>query len=126
MKDLSKMLAGDLGESKPSKLSPQEIQAKMEVIKELMSEMVEAMGGSVKSGLGDLGALKKVTVAAPDEESLEQGLEVAQELMPKVDEMEAPEKEAEVDVAKVETEDDEEDDDLYSLMQKKKKKMAMG
>lgn len=125
MKDLAKLLSGDLSEDKPVKLSPQEIQAKMEVIKELMSEMVEAMGGSVKSGLGDLGALKKVTVAAPDEESLDEGLEVAQDLVPKMDEMEAPMKpEAEVEVAKVE--DAEEDDDLYSLMQKKKKKMALG
>lgn len=117
MKDISKLLAGE--SSAPSKLSPQEIQAKLDVIRELMEEMAEAMGGHVKSGLDELGALKKVTVAAPDEESLEAGLDVAKEVLPEV-----VEKAEEAPVAEeVKPAVEDEDNDLYSLMQKKKKKM---
>ncbi len=133
MRDLSKLLGGEA--DVPSKLSPQEIQAKMDVIKELMQEMVEAMGGDVKSGMDEMGALKKVTVAAPDAESLEEGLDVAKEIVPALPDEEAldPEAvEAKVDAGPSEEKAhpmahfmQDEGQDLYSLMQKKKKK-ALG
>lgn len=140
MKDLSKLLGG--GDAAPAKLSPQEVQAKMDVIKELMQEMVEAMGGQVKSGMDDMGALKKVTVAAPDDQSLSKGLDLAKDVAVGDDAEEGSEspeeKLAEVKDPSVELKEDavsldkpahpmahfmqDDGQDLYSLMQKKKKK----
>lgn len=119
MKDLSKMLGKD-SEMK-GKMSEQEIQAKLDVIKELMDEMMAAMGGSVKSGMDEM---KKVTVAAPDKESLLKGLDAAQEIVPEISE-EPSEEEAKMDSGEkpMMQEDEEDMSDLYSLMQKKKKKM---
>lgn len=51
--------------------------AKMDVLKELHGHMSKLMGDDVKSGL------QKVTVAAPNEKSLEKGLERAQHLIKK-------------------------------------------
>lgn len=126
MKDMMhKMMLGEAEGEKPSKLSPQEIQAKMDVIMELMSEMAEAMGADVKSGLGDLGEVKKVSVVAPDEKSLAEGLDKAKEVLPAVSEMaDEPEAKSEVVAEKKNPAlEENEPDDLYSLMQKKKKKM---
>jgi hypothetical protein len=116
------------------KMSKESIQAKLDVIAELMEELQEAMGGEVKGGLEEMLAsklpdspmlgegkdLKQVTVAAPDEESLEEGLEMAKEMTPKMAEM-SPEDESKPEM------EDEEEDDLYSQMKRKKaaaKKMA--
>ena len=121
------------------KMSKESIQAKLDVISELMEEIQEAMGSEVKGGLEEMlaekmpkgpmlghgGDMKKVTVAAPDDESLEEGLEMAKEMAPKMEEM-MPEKSEDKEVAMEDKEEESEEDDLYSQMQRKKaaKKMA--
>lgn len=72
-------------------LKPEMAQHKMEVIENLMEAMGEDMGNQLKG-------MKKVTVAAPDKEGLEEGLEKAKEVVE-----EAPMEE--------ESEDSEESDD---------------
>jgi hypothetical protein len=72
------------------KMDPMEKEAKTGILKEI-SKMAGDMMGS------DLKGLKKVTVAAPDKEGLEKGLEKAKELMgdmPEGEEAEAEEDEA--------------------------------
>jgi hypothetical protein len=68
--DFKKMLE----EKKSKKVDPMAKKAKMGVLGSLKSEMQKMMGDDVKG-------VKKVTVAAPDEESLESGLETAKELV---------------------------------------------
>lgn len=58
-------------------MSSEEIQAKMEVLQELMDMCKDKMGSSVKDGMDEM---QKVTVAAPDKASLAAGLEKAQEI----------------------------------------------
>lgn len=55
-------------------MSPEHKQAKMKVLKDLHDEMSKMMSG-------DLHGLKKVTVAAPDKQGLQEGLSKAQDLM---------------------------------------------
>jgi hypothetical protein len=55
-------------------MDPNYKQSKMKVLKDLHDEMSKLMAG-------DLGGLKKVTVAAPDKQGLQEGLSKAQELM---------------------------------------------
>lgn len=76
MKDLEKMMAKAGGKS-DEKMSDQAIQAKMDVLQELMDMCKEQMSSNVKSGMDEM---KKVTVMAPDEESLTEGLEVAKDI----------------------------------------------
>ena len=132
------------------KMSKESIQAKLDVISELMEEIQEAMGGEVKGGLEEMLAskmpsepmlgggkdLKKVTVAAPDEEGLKKGLEMAKDMAPEMSKMgeghgaeEMDESHAEhmAEMKNPKLEEEEEGDDLYSQMQRKKsmaKKMA--
>ena len=129
------------------KMSKESIQAKLDVISELMEEIQEAMGGDVKGGLEEMlaskmskepmlgGDIKKVTVAAPDAEGLEKGLEMAKEMAPDMSKMAEKHGAEEMDESHAEhmaemknpkLEEEEEGDDLYSQMQRKKaaKKMA--
>lgn len=57
-------------------MDPNYKQSKMQVLKDLHDEMSKMMAG-------DLHGLKKVTVAAPDQEGLQEGLAKAQDLMGK-------------------------------------------
>lgn len=57
-------------------MSPEYKQSKMQVLKDLHDEMSKMMAG-------DLHGIKKVTVAAPDQAGLQEGLSKAQELMGK-------------------------------------------
>lgn len=105
MEELMKMLA----KKKDDKMSPDEVQAKMDVIKELLGMADEHMGSKVKSGLDDM---QKVSVMAPDSESLEAGLDKAQDLvgaMPEDedDEENADEKDASEVPESMESDDDE-------------------
>lgn len=59
--------------------------AKLEVLEELRDMAMSMMGDKVKSKLSPLEEMKKVTVAAPDQEGLEEGLEAAQELVPEIE-----------------------------------------
>lgn len=79
MKDLK-----DLLEKKGMEVSPESKEAKMEMLKELMEEM----GMMVDE---DMHSMQEVTVAAPDAESMTEGLDKAQEIvdmMPSEDEEE--------------------------------------
>lgn len=73
MKDL-KMLAELMKGKKAPKLSPEFKEAKMGVLKGLHKDMGDLMKDDVKS-------LKKVTVAAPSAEGLEEGLDKAKEMV---------------------------------------------
>src|SRR6478736_8328892 len=77
MDELSKLMAK---KKDAPEMSPEEIQAKLEVVKELMAMAQEAMGDGVKRGLDDMHA-SKVSVMAPDKEGLEEGLEKASDLV---------------------------------------------
>lgn len=75
MKDLEKML---MSKKDKGEMSKEDIQAKMDVLMELMQMAREAMGSKVKSGMDEM---NKVSVMAPDKEGLEEGLDKAKELM---------------------------------------------
>ena len=135
MKKLEDVLGGS---EQGGKLSDQSAKAKLEVVKELMSEMMGLLGSDVKSGLDELKSpVKQVTVAAPNEDLLKKGLETAQDLVPKMEgmdmgpkehgdeEMDESHSEHMAEMKNPEMEKEEEPDDLYSMMQKKKK-MMMG
>jgi hypothetical protein len=74
MKDMMKMMDA---KKSGGEMSEQEIQAKMDVVQELLQMAQEAMGSRVKS---DMDEMQKVSVAAPDKESLLAGLEMASEV----------------------------------------------
>jgi hypothetical protein len=132
MKDLlDKMMAN---KQEKSELSPMEIEAKMDVLKELLGLAESEHGSRVKNGLDEM---KKVTVAAPDEKSLEKGLEKAKDIVANSDELlenpeeekeheeqESPEKEAleEKLVAKEEESPEEEQEEEDSIFASKRPK----
>lgn len=122
-------------EDKKSKMSKESIAAKLDVISEMLQVLQDAMGSGVKSGLEEMLAskmphesmlgddVKKVSVVAPDEKSLAEGLDVAKEILPEVSD--AAEEHDESDKEKVAEEkapqmEAAEDDDLYSQMQRKR------
>lgn len=67
-----------LGKKAGEGMSPEAKRAKMEVIMELMEMAKEMMGENVKTGMDEM---KKVSIAAPDQESLEEGLDLAHKLV---------------------------------------------
>lgn len=78
MKDmLEKMMMKSSSKAKDGQMTEQEKQAKMDVLKELLGIAHGEMGNRVKSGMDEM---QKVTVAAPDKESLLKGLDKAKEL----------------------------------------------
>ena len=83
MKDLKElmMMMEDKMEGDDSPMSSEREQAKMDVLKELiqMADEQESMG--IKDGL------QKVTVAAPDQESLVEGLDKAEDIVENMPEM---------------------------------------
>lgn len=82
MKELMEMLK----KKKKSKEMSKDMSHKMEILEQLKAMASEMMGE-------DLGGLKKVTVAAKDQEGLEEGLEKAKELLGKKEESEDDEDE---------------------------------
>jgi hypothetical protein len=74
MKDLMDMLMKKKGQ--PQRVDATEKMAKMQAVKELITMLEGMMGEEVDGGM-----MKKVTVAAPDDESLEMGLEKAKEVV---------------------------------------------
>lgn len=138
MSDLEKMLMK--GQKHEGEMSKEHLDVKMEMLKELMEHAKKGMGDKI---LGGLEGLKKVTVAAPSKEGLEEGLEKAQELlhskeMPEMEEEseeeseEQPEEASDKSPAAVEEESKEEkseempkmeeEEDDYSPFMKRKKK----
>lgn len=70
---LEKLMMDKMGDSK--KMNPKEIQAKLDVLKELF-EMAHS-----KAGEGVADGMQKLTVMAPDKEGLMEGVEKAEEMM---------------------------------------------
>lgn len=114
-------------------MSPEAKQAKMEVIMELMEMARELMGSGVKSGLDEM---QKVSVMAPDAEGLEEGLEVAEDLVSSEDALAeaadevaagAPPMVAAEEVSDVEPseEDEDEDDSPFGKPKAEKPKRKM-
>lgn len=113
-------------------MSPAQRQAKMDVLKELMDMAQDEMGKKVKTGMDEL---HKVTVAAPDAESLTEGLKIAENILPEeninpeVEELTPSEdtivSEPEVLEATetISADEDDEDDDIFSRKKKTKSKM---
>lgn len=91
MKDLMEML---MKKKAQPKANPAEKSAKIQAIRELISMLEDMMGEDVMS------SMKQVTVAAPDEQSLETGLMKAKDMVSEMPEME-------------ESEDEEDEDDCY-------------
>lgn len=88
------------------------LRAKMEIIKELLGFSEDAMGEDLKSYLSKP---QEVTVAADDEESLSEGLEVAKDMVDSDESMKDAAKEMLADHSLEMDEDndeDEEDDDM--------------
>lgn len=95
MKDmLEKMMMKSSSKAKDGEMTDMEKQAKMDVLKELLGIAHGEMGSRVKSGMDEM---QKVTVAAPDKQSLLAGLDKAKELTAseKVAKMMMPETETE-------------------------------
>jgi hypothetical protein len=116
-------LEGMLSEKKGKKeMSEKEVQAKMEVLQELMEMLQDQQGNSVKSGMDEMSMMsampkemQKVTVAAPDAEGLKEGLEKAEDIMESSPMMASEESEEESNTLSM---NDEEDED--SMFAKKK------
>lgn len=98
MKD---MLMKKLMKSEESAMPKSEKMGKMAALKELISEMNALMGGDLENPVDEM---QKVTVAAPDKESLMQGLDKAEDVLE-----EMPMDGFGKDAAAQEVEDDEED-----------------
>lgn len=96
------------------------LKAKMEIIKELLGFSEDAMGEDLKSYLSKP---QEVTVAADDEESLSEGLDVAKKMVDSDESMKDAAEEMLADHS-VETDDDdedEEDDDDMAIFGKSSK-----
>lgn len=75
------------------------LKAKIEALKEMLMSLEAEIGGGIKN---EMDGMKKVSVMAPDEESLEEGLEMASKLAanksgPMVDDSEMDEPKLEVE-----------------------------
>ncbi len=109
------------------KMSKEDIQAKLDVIQEMIQAMQESMGGAVKGGLDEMLSsmapeghdMAKVSVMADDPDSLEEGLEMAQEVVPKVVDKAEPSIESMSEVASKPK--DEEDDSFFGKKKDKSK-----
>lgn len=86
MRDMLKEMMKMKGEKK---MNPMEKKAKLGVLEEILGMAEDEMGNELKG-------LKKVTVAAPSEEGLKEGLEKAEEIVEAKDEMSEEESEDEV------------------------------
>lgn len=118
-----------MGEKK--KISPIEQKAKMNVLEQLKKDMQDMMGDKVAG-------LKKVTVASPDSEGLELGLEKAKNLIEgqeseesdETEESEMPEMESDehkdhMEMALGESESEESEEDIDAKIQELLKKKEM-
>jgi hypothetical protein len=75
VKNLKDIMSALSEKEQKGSLDPKEIQAKIDVLKELLEMSSRQAGDNV------IGGLKKVTVAAPDEEGLKQGLQKAEDMV---------------------------------------------
>lgn len=92
MDDLKKMMMKKA--DKAPEMDQAAIEAKLDVIKELMQMAQATMAGKVKGGLDEM---HKVTVMAPDQEGLAEGLDKAEDVVDEAPEMESDEASPEVE-----------------------------
>ena len=113
MKDLKELLGAK------KKIDPIEKEAKLSAVKGMRKMAGDMMADDMKS-------MKKVTVAAPDQEGLEMGLEKAQDVVEGMPEMEdeSPEDEMMEVVESCETPED--IDKLIAKLNEKKLELAKG
>ncbi len=127
MKDLEKLL---MKKQEESEMSDSDISAKKDVLKEMLSLVHKMMSDKTKGGME---GMQKVSVMAPDKESLKEGLDKAMEIMekgpeslveeseePKDEEKETPEEELKEELKQEENLEDEEDDSMFNSIMKKK------
>lgn len=79
MKQMKKMM-DMMDEKRPSKMSANDLQAKKDVLMELLGMADEAMRGKSAKGMDELKGMK-VSVMAKDPESMKKGLEKAEDLV---------------------------------------------
>ena len=122
MKDLMKMIMKNKGGAE--EMSPEKIQAKMDVIQELLDMAGESQG----KGLA--GKLQKVSVMAPDKESLLEGMDKAQDIVEEAPESEMMEEEpsslADALIekkAEMHAPESDEDEEAMSFEDRRKRKM---
>jgi len=102
MSKFKEFMKKKLAASKPAK-SPELMEARKTAIGGLRDDMASQLGGK-------LSGLKKVTVAAPDAEGLEEGLDAAGELVGGTAELEDSTEEMLGDAFDVESEDEQEEE----------------
>lgn len=137
MDELKQMMMAKKKMSPDGKMSEDEIQAKMDVIKELLDMAQQAMGHDVKGGMDEM---HKVSVMAPDAHGLEQGLDMAKDVAaeaegsPGEEASESPEKEKMEDMLGTDAEgsadeeskepkDEEESEDMPNIFAQRKERM---
>lgn len=135
MKDLEKLMS----KAGKSEMSEDAKKAKMEVIMELMESMKELMAEGVHKGMSEMKAPKhvqEVSVMAPDQEGLEEGLDMAKEVIESeegpehesledVAEMVADKSPSMVDTNKPEMEEEDEEESMFGKSKKEAPKKKM-
>lgn len=81
MKDMKELLKKLSSKDEGGEMSENDIQAKMDVLKELLGMASKEAGSDI------VGRLKKVTVAAPDDKGIKQGLKKASQMIDSEDEV---------------------------------------
>lgn len=89
-KGMKEMMEELNSSSKPKKMDEKSIQAKMDMLLELLGVSEEMLKGKSKMGLDEAKAMK-VSVMAKDKEGLKQGLEKAEDVLEDMTEMEESE-----------------------------------
>lgn len=77
MNDKMKKMMDMMDEKRPSKMSENDIQAKMDILRELLGMADDAMRGKVGEGMKGM----KVSVMAKDPNAMKEGLEKAEDLV---------------------------------------------
>jgi hypothetical protein len=114
--------------SPEGKMSEDEMKAKMDVIQELLEMAQNAMGSHVKGGMDEM---KKVSVMAPDTESLAEGLDLAEDVVTdgEGDESTEQTEESPFDVLKKEKDEDDKedgDDEMPNIFAQRREKSKRG
>lgn len=118
MKDLMKLIES----KKDSKMDEGEAGAKSEMLMELIKMASSAAGDDIKKGLD--GNMQEVTVSAPDEEGLKEGLEMAEDVVEDGPESLMPDTLGDMDDMEDEDMSEEEiEAEIQRLMEMKKSKM---
>lgn len=89
MKKLMMKKKGSMGQEPDA----ESLEAKIKVLEELRDMMAQLMGEKMRSGYDDM---KKVSIMAPSEEGLEEGLDTAKSMVSEMPELEEDEEEEEM------------------------------